>query len=72
MHKGIAVEEAVTQRWVLHLPFLLHHGIEGPSPVSLVIIHYDVDEHRQKPAKHGGAVADLVPIDGAIPGRAAM
>ena len=51
---------------------LLHDGIEGSSPVLVWFLHHDVDEGGHEKAQYRGSIAHLIPIHGAVPGRAAM
>lgn len=51
---------------------LVDDEIVWPSPVSLWIVHHDVDENRQKPSEHSFSIPDLVAVHIAVPGGSAM
>ena len=51
---------------------LVHNWMEGTSPVLVRAVHLDVDEDGHEEGEERGAVAHLVPVDPAVPGRAAV
>lgn len=51
---------------------LIHHWVEGLSPVAIWVVHHDVDHDRHEPAEDRCAVTHLIAIDGAVPGCAAV
>ena len=52
---------------------LLHDRIEGDGPTVLArVVHHDIDEHGHEEGQDGGAITHLIPVDPAVPGRAAV
>ena len=51
---------------------LVHDRVEGTSPVLVRVVHHDVDEDGHEKGEDRGAVTHLVPVDLAVPGRAAV
>ena len=51
---------------------LFHDRVDGTPPVIVRVVHHDVDEHGHEKGEDRGAVAHLVPVDLAVPGRAAV
>ena len=50
----------------------MHDRIEGTAPASARMVHHDVDEHGHEKGQDGGSIANLVPVDPAVPDRAAL
>ena len=48
----------------------MHDRIEGTAPVFARVVHHDIDEHGHEKGQNRGAIAYLVPVDPAVPGRA--
>ena len=51
---------------------LLHDRIEGTAPVFARVVHHDIDEHGHEKGQDRGAITHLIPVDPAVPGRAAV
>ena len=51
---------------------LLHDRIEGTAPVFARMVHHDIDEHGHEKGQDRGAITHLIPVDPAVPGRAAV
>ena len=51
---------------------LFHDRIEGTAPVFARVVHHDIDEYGHENGQDCGAIAHLIPVDPAVPGRAAV
>ena len=51
---------------------LFHDRIEGTAPVFARVVHHDIYEHGHDKGQDRGAITHLVPVDLAVPGRAAV
>ncbi len=45
----------------------IHNRIKRLPPISVRIVHHDVNEHRHQEPKDCGAIAGLCAVDGAVP-----
>ena len=50
----------------------MHDRIEGTAPVFARVVHHDIDEHGHEKGQDRGAISHLIPVDPAVPGRAAV
>lgn len=50
----------------------IRHRIEHSAPETLFVIHHNIDEHRKKPTHDSCSISNLISIDPAVPGGAAV
>ena len=50
----------------------MHDRIEGATPAFARIVHHDIDEHGHEKGQICGAITHLIPVDPAVPDRAAV
>ena len=72
----IRARHAVERDWrpglLRHRANLFHDRVEGTPPVLVRVVHHDVDEDGHEKGEDRGAVAYLIAVDPAVPGRAAV
>lgn len=52
--------------------FSIHDRITRIPPKRIDVVHHDLDDERDEFAQEVPAVSDLIAVDGAVPGGAAM
>ena len=50
----------------------MHYRIERTAPVFVRVVHHDIDEHGHEKGQDRGAITHMIPVDPAVPGRAAV